>query len=110
MKDCLIRDLFWKYIKAPFMCAGYKPCGPDCTDDQKVPKLYKLKCYDTVEKIDRPIESIDFDCLTIEFNDTGSNPKLRTSGSFTDVCFFIGECDDEQGNVKNWEEIRLDRD
>lgn len=69
---------------------------------------HKLKCYDLVEKIERPIESIDFDCLTVEFNDTGSHPNLRTSGNFTDVLFFLGECDD-QGNVKKWEEIRVDR-
>lgn len=63
-----------------------------------------------VEKIERPIESIDFDCLTIEFNDYGAHPALRTQGNFTDVLLFLGECD-EQGNVKNWEQIGgFDRD
>ena len=45
----------------------------------------------------KKVESIDFDCLTIEFNDYGAHPALRTQGNFTDVLLFLGECD-EQGN------------
>jgi hypothetical protein len=81
-----------------------------------MPKLYKIKCYDMIEKTERPIESIDFDCLSIEFNDYGSHPELRTSGNFhsgsdkdADVKLYISECD-EQGNAINFKEIKLDRD
>jgi len=69
-----------------------------------------------IEKIERPIESIDFDCLTIEFNDYGAHPELRTSGNFNsgsdkvaDVKLYISECD-EHGNAISFNEIELYRD